>query len=602
MKIKKTAHGQSIIKDILQEGLSIECMINQLIKKSWNINKLTKQARLTYDDCRIDRIIDRLKVCTEKEIIKLLKCNILSLYDTQVGKRYASIYLIAYLNINGLQQNLYDSVKEKCQREKVKYRPNQIKKIIRNAIEDGKYLEILNSDGTVKDIPFMLNWGYYNEDNLLNEVILAKKNNMDKISDIEWFENLYCERHIFMQDIFLKNKLNFENPNIIHKKIKKDGKIRKVYSVNNTCNENIAIGYLKKKLDNEFSIQYANRNSIMRELFSLIHDIDNLTSYTIVRFDIKDFFDSVKTKFIWDKYLNNSALDYECKKVIKNYVDKNECCYAGIALSNAFIELGGQQFDRCVRANMRQNGLIFYSRYVDDGLLIFNRYLEEDEIISRIEEYAKRYFGDNICLHETKRNYVIKKMNNCSFDYLGYLFKRINGNFQYGITVEKRDKYKKMVEEIVDDYISNKNIELLRQRLNYFISRIVFYNKYKSGPQLGSWDVTGISANYSLLKEDIIKNNIENDTKMFLKDIVYQTLQRKTRGQKLYFINAKTKQNYSIWNSIEKSKSIVFHSKIGWSGEYLCRQIRKIGYKGGLRKKTYRECVAIYYSLINLQG
>lgn len=549
---------------------------------------MTKQAKLTYDDCRIDKIIDRLKECTEREIIKLLKDNILSLYDTQVGKRYASIYLIAFLNMNGLQQDIYDSVKKECLREEVRYHHNQIKKIIHNAIEDGKYLEILNSDGTVRDISFMLNWGYYNEDNLLNEVILTKKNSMNKINDIEWFENLYCDRHIFMQNIFLKNKFDFGSPNIIHKKIKKDGKIRKIYSVNNTCNENIAIGYLKKKLDNEFLIQYANRNSIMRELFSLIHDIDNLTTYTIVRFDIKDFFDSVKTKFIWDNYINNSELDMECKRVIKNYIDKNENCYAGIALSNAFIELGGQQFDRCVRSNLKQYGLIFYSRYVDDGLLIFNRYLEEDEIIRRVEKYARKSFGDNIYLHETKRNYVIKKMNNCSFDYLGYLFKRENGKFKYGITKEKRDKYEKILENIVDDYINNRNIELLRQRLIYFVSRVVFYNKYKSCYQLGSWDVTGISSNYYLLKEDIIRNNIECETSKFLKNIVYKTLQSKTRGEKLYFINENTSKNYNIWNSIEKSKSIVFHSKIGWSKAHLCKQIRKIGYKGELRKKRIK--------------
>lgn len=34
MKIKKTVHGQSIVKNILQDGMSIERMINQLKKKS----------------------------------------------------------------------------------------------------------------------------------------------------------------------------------------------------------------------------------------------------------------------------------------------------------------------------------------------------------------------------------------------------------------------------------------------------------------------------------------------------------------------------------------------------------------------------------------
>lgn len=61
-----------------------------------------------------------------------------------------------------------------------------------------------------------------------------------------------------------------------------------VYEIKGT-NEKIALKYLKKRLDLEFSIKYANRNCVMRELFSIIENISCLGEFTIFRFDFKNF-------------------------------------------------------------------------------------------------------------------------------------------------------------------------------------------------------------------------------------------------------------------------------------------------------------------------
>ena len=50
----------------------------------------------------------------------------------------------------------------------------------------------------------------------------------------------------------------------------------------------------------------------------------------------------------------------------------------------------------------------------------------------------------------------------------------------------------------------------------------------------------------------------------------------------------------------KNNKSIVFHPKIGWSVEYLCKKIRKIDNTFKVHNKTYRECVTYYNYLLKI--
>lgn len=602
MRIKKTVHGRSMIKNLLLNGILIEELINQLISKNWEKSKLTKAAMITYNDCKLDMIFDDIKEKSESEIIVIIRNHILDLFDEQVGSVFAGIYLIGFVKLNNPNDDIYTLVKEKFNKEKKKYHHKQIKKIIMHSVKNGKFLNLLNADGSVSDTKFFLNWGYYQEDILLKDIISLIKNTLENENDIEWYNELYQNRHVLKNDILKAINFNFSMPIVTHKKIKKDEKIRKVYMVEKLSREYVVMKYIKKKMDLEFGIRYTDRNSIMRELFALLNDINNLTNYTIVRFDIKDFFESVETNFIFDTYIKMSNLDKHIKLLLEQIKDNNSKCHAGIPISNALLEIAGKCFDNSLRAELRSSGLIFYSRYVDDGLIIFNRGVKKEYVYDTIEECLKKYFGDSVELHRQKRNYLTKVDGDTEFSYLGYLFQRKDNHYLYGITEEKRNKYQKKIDSIIDDYLVNKNQELLRQRIIYFISRVVFYNKYTVESIRGSWEVVGISANYCLLKEAIIRDKVESRTSKFLKNVIFSTLMRKTRGKTCYFINSKTKANYSIWNSIEKNKAIVFHSKIGWSIEFLRKQIEKLGYKNQLANKSYRECVAIYCSLIKLQG
>lgn len=603
MRMKKKVHGRDMLTDIIPSGVSIQELINKLREKKWNPSKLSKNYKITYKDCQLSLIITSLSECnSDDEIIQVIKDNILKLYDDKVGKRYTCIYLVAYAKNMEIESDVKQTIKKLCEKYKKTYHHTQQKKIISNALKDGKYLKLINSDGTIVHAQFFLNWGYYYECKYLHDIFKSYKQYMISYEEKDWYNEAYRNRHMLYYNIINGTKMNFSKPILIHKKIKKDGKIRDVYSVEKKSYEYIAIKYIKKRLDIEFSIKYANRSHIMLELFQLIENINSLSMYTIFRFDIKDFFESVDAKFVFEKYIIPSSLDNECKILLQSLIEYNPKCYAGLATSNALIEIVGQRFDNCLRAKLHKYGIIFYSRYVDDGVIILNKNVSKSILEELIKDTVKSNFGDNVCLHPTKRNYLVKTDKNSEFDYLGYLFVKDNDKYKYGITEEKRDKYQKRLDDIVSDYILKPNIELLRQRIVYFISRTVFYNNYSSRySNLGSWDVTGITSNYCLLKNAIKYEKIERSTNRYIKDMIYATLCRKLGGNLPYFINSKSKSWYNIEYGIVHNKSIVFHPKIGWSSKYLCEQIRKLGYKGKLKGKSYRECIAIYYSIIKLQ-
>ena len=165
--------------------------------------------------------------------------------------------------------------------------------------------------------------------------------------------------------------------------IKQQKKTRLVYEIKGT-NEKIALKYLKKRLDLEFSIKYANRNCVMRELFSIIENISCLGEFTIFRFDFKNFFESVDARKIYDNYIEDTNLKRFEKNLLKQLTELYNYCYAGLPTSNAFVEIIASRFDLILKSKFRDKGLCFYARYVDDGILVFNEKVKQDDRVEKV--------------------------------------------------------------------------------------------------------------------------------------------------------------------------------------------------------------------------
>lgn len=89
------------------------------------------------------------------------------------------------------------------------------------------------------------------------------------------------------------------------------GKKRVIYSFPKLSVENMLSHYLKQQLDRAFHIKYASRSKIINLLFNTLVATKNMNDFVIVRADFKSFFDSVKSEYVYEKYILPSIIKRE---------------------------------------------------------------------------------------------------------------------------------------------------------------------------------------------------------------------------------------------------------------------------------------------------
>ncbi|MTI47603.1 MAG: hypothetical protein FH761_07160 [Firmicutes bacterium] len=390
--------------------------------------------------------------------------------------------------------------------------------------------------------------------------------------------------------------------------ITQSSKKRIVLNVERESLEELTLKYLKKRLDNIFNIKYPNRTKIMRNCFSIFRSINKMRDFVIFRYDFKDFFQSVRSADIFDRYIASSNLSRFEKDILETMTKLYDRCFPGLPTSNAFIEIITRDFDLRLRAKLVRFGLISYYRYVDDGIMVFNRYIDELEIKNIIRETLREVFiKSKVKLNKNKITYMSK--SSCQeedFTYLGYYFKITNENnkikFKYGISEKKLKKYRNKLLKIIKDYKDNKKVELFRQRLQFLISRVVFYNNFSSKySKQANWDVIGIVSNYYELRNYINQSDkITYKTEKFLTRELIDIIDDKLGSENRPFFLKNEYKAYTLKYGMENKKSIVFHPNIGWSQQHLINKINRLDSSVSTSRRSYRELVKIYISLLKL--
>lgn len=497
---------------------------------------------------------------------------------------------------------------------------------IRVTISNCKFLKLIDDSGK-PDNRFILQLEYYPVDNSFREVVDTFDSEVSRSSymDLKGNEYLYFEN-------IKNNKIDFSS--VTSLKIIKNGKKRKVYIANKPADQ-VTLRFLAKRLNTEFHIIYPNRDKIMELCFNLIDSLPQLDNYTIYKFDFKDFFDSVKIIDVYNKYIEHSNLFSHEKALIIKLAQKYERCVQGLPVSNALIEIISREFDERLRAAFSDDGLIFYSRYVDDCILIFNHETERKKLESIIDACRHTVYGDDVVFSKKKTTYQTKLKGNGEFDYLGYLFRRCLWNqekkdeqiksrglqpnqqqikpfyyFEFGIAQKKIEKHKQQLDAIFDAYLINDDERLLLRRIQYYNSRIVFCNyagsKYRNKC---TWDVSGVISTYRMLRNYVISDDkyraevnskkikpyrISVETYRFLK--FYIRDKRNLLKSVPAYLSGKGCLNHSLWNGYLNNKSIVFQPNIGWSSSFLSTRLRELGVNPA--KKSYYEKTRDYYSLL----
>lgn len=64
-----------------------------------------------------------------------------------------------------------------------------------------------------------------------------------------------------------------------------------------------------------------------------------MSDFTIVKFDFKDYFNSVSSIYVFEKYLKYNILDRHEIDLIKAFAYSTKYAYAGLCTSNAIAEI-----------------------------------------------------------------------------------------------------------------------------------------------------------------------------------------------------------------------------------------------------------------------
>lgn len=390
------------------------------------------------------------------------------------------------------------------------------------------------------------------------------------------------------------------------------GKKRVIYSFPKLSVENMLSHYLKQQLDRAFHIKYASRSKIINLLFNTLVATKNMNDFVIVRADFKSFFDSVKSEYVYEKYILPSIIKREDKQLLEKYVENFKYCYAGLCLSNGMTEIVCEDFDIVLKARLSEYGVFFYERYVDDMLIMFNNYISENRIKNIIRETIIEVFGScpvRLSSSPGKFSYISRRnlVSSQNFNFLGYEFfilKTVNGrrdeiiDFEYGIAEKKRTKYSNMIERAFINYKLTGNDEVFRQQLKIFSSRVVIARQI-----LGSnfdWLTKGVIANYNELQN--VCHYLNVDTKTFLSDLFYQLL-RKYDIKRPYFLPKRTSNEESIYNlysNMKRNRSLLFEESIGVPKEVVLEWIHKIDPFYSAYGKDYYRIVVEYLEMIKI--
>lgn len=366
---------------------------------------------------------------------------------------------------------------------------------------------------------------------------------------------------------------------------KRQVKLYKLFST-----ENILCQYIKQILDRIFKVKYPNRNKAVHTLFDFFKAVRQMSEFTIIKFDFKDYFNSVSSIYVFEKCIKDQMTDRAETKLISTFATQTKYSYAGLNTSNLFSEIIAIKFDELIRQAFSQYGLLFLERYIDDTIIILNNHLEQATCNEILDYSLQQVYHDTSITTsvpcKTKFNPLKFKLITrrslttawSSVDFLGYeFFFRADTNgktaMQYGITAEKQNKYSGRMDEIVEDYKRNNDVELMRHRILAFASRTVYVSKKYSN---NIWKAKGFINNYGELRFLIDTSLIHPDTETFLKNMIEDAFTRNAVPIPYFLKQASNQRGYNLLKNMMINRTLLLVEHVGYdkaSVEKLCTKI-----------------------------
>lgn len=156
IELPKVFRQRNIFVKVIPTVCNLKNMLNKLEENNWEFEKLKPWEKRSYESYKIDNVINELIQSKKNKRPSIIKENILKLYGDDIGASCIDIYLVGFVSEEygiGIE-HMFNLVKDKSISEKL----NSAKAIYTVGKGDGIYLDLLYSDGKIKDLEFFHKW------------------------------------------------------------------------------------------------------------------------------------------------------------------------------------------------------------------------------------------------------------------------------------------------------------------------------------------------------------------------------------------------------------------------------------------------------------
>jgi hypothetical protein len=193
---------------------------------------------------------------------------------------------------------------------------------------------------------------------------------------------------------------------------------KKIIYCTDDANEHYALKKISNDLKRLYRLTFSNRDEISEQVLKLL---ETASAYSIIRIDIKSFYESVSFGEVLSKISNDKLLSAKSISLIQQ-LHQSTCkgLPRGLSISPILSEIFMRDFDRKIRGI--QN-VYYYARYVDDIIIISFEKSQKiyDALCSVVSEFNlsinEKLYKSDICIVNNESSEI-----RYSFDYLGYKY------------------------------------------------------------------------------------------------------------------------------------------------------------------------------------
>ena len=246
-----------------------------------------------------------------------------------------------------------------------------------------------------------------------------------------------------------------------------------IFVIQDTREAFFTIKQLQYNVRKTFKVKQSSRHLILSQIKLLLND--SSPKY-VIRSDVSKFFESIPQDKLFKKINNNTLLNTQSKKFIKQIIEDynskkdttkigvDKGVPRGVGISSYLSELYMKDIDNQI-CNMQD--VIYYARYVDDIFIIIspklprknidNYFTKIKEIVNK-EDLSLKDIGDDKC---NLFDLSVTNMSEKIITYLGYALhiKRQSNNTSvlFGLSEAKKEKIKNRITKCFQNFVLARN-------------------------------------------------------------------------------------------------------------------------------------------------